>query len=94
MTCWKSAATALRLSKQDNTNGTCAAYVEQIIIWLANNTVKKTTKIMTCSKSTANASGSYKQSKTDGVCWWHWTDHYVVEIYAIASKYMLLQSYM
>ena len=43
MTCSKSAANALGLSKQDNTNGTCAADVEQIIIWLANNIVKNIT---------------------------------------------------
>ena len=41
MTCSKSAANALGLSKQDNTNGTCVADVEKIIIWLANNTVKQ-----------------------------------------------------
>ena len=34
MTCSKSPANALVLSKQDNTNGTCAADLEQIIIWL------------------------------------------------------------
>ena len=55
MTCSKSAVNALRLSKQDNTNGTCAADVEKIIIWLANNTVNKITETMTCSMSTANA---------------------------------------
>ena len=43
MNCSKSAAYALGLSKQDNTNGTCAAEVEQIIIWSANNTVNKIT---------------------------------------------------
>ena len=68
MTCSKSAANALGLSKQDNTNGTCAADVEQIIIWLANNTVNKITEIMTCSKSTANGSGSYKRNDTESVC--------------------------
>ena len=45
----------MRLSKQDSTNGACAADVEKIIIWLANNTVNKITEIMTCSNSTANA---------------------------------------
>ena len=34
MTCSNLAAKALGLSKQDNTNGTCAADVEKIIIWL------------------------------------------------------------
>ena len=68
MTCSKSAANALGLSKQDNTNGTCAAEVEKIIIWLANNTVNKITEIMTCSKSTANALESSKRNETDGVC--------------------------
>ena len=58
MTCSKSAANALGLSKQDNTNDTCAADLEQIIISLANNTVNKITKIMTCSKPTINALGS------------------------------------
>ena len=87
MTCSKSAANALGLSKQDNTNGTCAADVEQIIIWLENNTVNKITEIMTCSKSTDNALGSCKRNNTDGVYWWHWTDHYVVETYAMTSKY-------
>ena len=67
MTCLKSAANALELSKQDNTNNTCAADLEQIIIWLANNTVNKITEIMICSKSTVNASGSCKRNDTDGV---------------------------
>ena len=64
----KSAANAMGLSKQDNTNGTCAADVEKIIIWLANNTVNKITKIITCSKSTTNALRSCKQSDTESVC--------------------------
>ena len=68
MTCSKSAANVLVLSKQDNTNGTCAADVEKIIIWLANNTVNKITEKMTCSQSTANASGSCKQNDPDVVC--------------------------
>ena len=67
MTCSKSAANALRLSKQDNTNDTCVADTKKIIIWLANNTVNKITKTMTCSKSTANASGSCKRNDTDVV---------------------------
>ena len=67
MTCSKSPANALGLSKQDNTNNTCAVDLEQIIIWLANNTVNKITEIMTCSKSTVNASGSCKRNDTDGV---------------------------
>ena len=50
MTCSKSAANALGFSKQDNANATCAADVEKIIIWLANNTVNKITDIVTCSK--------------------------------------------
>ena len=41
MTSSKLLANALGLSKQDNTNETCTADLEQIIIWLANNTVKK-----------------------------------------------------
>ena len=45
MICSKLAANTLGLSKQDNTNGTCATDVEQIIIWLANNTVKKITVV-------------------------------------------------
>ena len=56
MTCSKSTVNAVRLCEQDNTNGTCAADMEQIIIWLANNTVNEINEIMTCSKSTANAS--------------------------------------
>ena len=68
MTCSKSAANALGLRKQDNTNGTCTADVEQIIIWLANNTVNEITKIMTCSKLKISASGSCKRNNTDGVC--------------------------
>ena len=50
MTCSKLAANALGLSKPDNTNGTCAADMEKIILWLGKNAVNKTTKIMTCSK--------------------------------------------
>ena len=57
MTCSNSPANTLGLSKQDHTNGTCAADLEQTIIWLANNTVNKITEIMTCSKPTVNASG-------------------------------------
>ena len=67
MTCSKSAANALGSSKQDNTNSTCGADLEQIIIWLANNTVNKITEIMTCSKSTVNPSGSCKRNDIDGV---------------------------
>ena len=88
MTRSKSAANALGLTKQDNTNRTCAADVEQIIIWLANNAVNKITEKMTCSKWTANASGSYKRNDTNGVCRWRWTDHYVVETYAMTSKFL------
>ena len=58
MTCLKTVANALGLTKQDNTKGTCSADVNQIIIWLAKNTVNKITEIMTCIKSTANAYGS------------------------------------
>ena len=68
MTCSKSVASALGLSKQDNTNGTCAADVEKIIIWLPNDTVNKIAEIMACSKSTANASRSCNCYDTDGVC--------------------------
>ena len=68
MTCSISATNALGLSKQDNTNVTCAADVEQINICLANNTVNKITEIMTYSKSTANASGSCKRNDTNVVC--------------------------
>ena len=69
MTCSKSAASAMGLSKQDNTNGTCAADVEKIIIWLGNNAVNKITEIMTCSKSTAYTSGSCKRNDTtDRAC--------------------------
>ena len=55
MTCSKSAANAQGLSKQDKFNSTCTADMEQVIIWLANNTVNIVTKVMICSKSTANA---------------------------------------
>ena len=55
MTCSKSPANTLGLSKHDNTNNTSAADLKQIIIWLANNTVSKITGIMTCSKPTVNA---------------------------------------
>ena len=68
MTYSKSAVNVLGSSKQDNTNGTCAADVEKIIIWLADNTVNKITEIMTCSKSTVNASGSCKRNDTNDVC--------------------------
>ena len=68
VTCSKSAANALGLIKQDNTNNTYAAGVEKIIIWLANNTVNKITEKMTSLKSTGNASGLCKQNNTIGVC--------------------------
>ena len=67
MTCSKSAANALGLHKQDNTNCTCAADVEQIIIWLANNTVNEITETVTCSKLTATVLGSCKRSDTEGL---------------------------
>ena len=69
MTCSKSAANVLELDKQDFTNDPCAADLEQIIIWLANNTLNKINEIMTCSKSTVNALGSCKQNDTHGVYW-------------------------
>ena len=56
MTCSKSEANALGLSKQDKTNCTCF-----------DDIVNKITEIMTCSKSRANASGSFKRNDTDGV---------------------------
>ena len=87
MNCSKSAANALGLSKQDNTNDTCTADVEQIIICLANNTVNKIAEIMICSKSKDNTLGSCKWNNTDGAYWWHWTDHYVVGTYQMTSKY-------
>ena len=67
MTYLKSPANPVGLSKQDNTNDTCAADLEKIIIWLANNTLNKITEIMTCSKPTVNASRSCKRNDTDGV---------------------------
>ena len=50
-------------------------------------TRKQIAGTMTCSKSTASVSWLYKQNDTDGVCWWRWTNHYVVETYAMTSKY-------
>ena len=67
MTCSKKAANALGLSKQDNTNDTCVADLEQIIIWLTNNTVNKITEIMNCSKPAISASRLCKQNDTKGV---------------------------
>ena len=87
VTCSKSAANALELRKPDNTNGICAADVEQIPIPLANSAENEITEIMTCSKSTANSSGSCKQNDTNGVCWWHWTDHNILETYAMINKH-------
>ena len=72
----------------------CAAEVEQISIPFANNVENEITEIMTCSKSTANSSRSCKRNDTDGVCWWHPTDHYLVETYAVTNKCKLAQSYM
>ena len=60
MTCLKSAANALRLSNQDNTNDRCVVDLEQFIIWLANNTTNKITEIMTCSMPTVIVSGPCK----------------------------------
>ena len=68
MICLNSAANALGLRKQGNTNTKCVAEVEQIIIRLANNAVNEIPEIMTCPKSTANALGSCKRNETDGVC--------------------------
>ena len=52
---------------------------------------KQITGIMNCSKSTANASRSCKRNDTDGVSWWHWTDYYIVETYAMISNTSLLK---
>ena len=41
MICSKTVPYALALPQQENTNGTCAADMEQIIISLANNAVMK-----------------------------------------------------
>ena len=65
----------------------CAADVKQIFIPLANNAENEITEIMNCSKSTANSSGSCKRNDTDVICWWHWTDHYIVETHAMTNKY-------
>ena len=67
MTCSKSPAYELGLSKQGNANDTYVADLEQIITWLANNTVNKKTEIMTCSKPTVNRSGSCQRNDTDSV---------------------------
>ena len=53
MTYSKSAANPLGTRKQDNASGACAADTEQIIIWLAENTVNAITEIMSCSKAAA-----------------------------------------
>ena len=87
MICSEPAVDAQELSKQDNTSNTCATDLEQIIILLANITVNKITEIITCSKSTVNASGSCKQNDTKCVYWWYCIDLYVVETYAMTSKY-------
>ena len=62
MTCTKLAA------KQGNTNGTCAADIEQIFTLWANKPENKIIEIMICSKSTANASASCKRNDTKDVC--------------------------
>ena len=87
MTCSRSAANALGLNKQDNSNDTCAADLEQIIIWLANSTITKITETMTCSKSTFNALGLRKSKQHRWCILIHWTDHYIVETYAMTSKH-------
>ena len=76
-----------RKCKEDGTSDTGATDMKQISIWFGKQGRKQITKIINCSKSTENASRSCKRNDTDGVCWWHWTDHYIVETYAITSKY-------
>ena len=80
MDLFKVAANAIGLHKQDNTNGTCAAGIEQIIFQLGNNTVKWNKWNDELFKvHTVNAWESCKQNDTDGIRWWHWPDQYVVE---------------
>ena len=87
MICSKSESNVLGLRKQGSTNSTCVADVEEIIIRLANDAVNKIIKIMACSISTTNSSGSCQRNDTYGACWWHWTDHYILETYAMTGKY-------
>ena len=47
---------------------------------------KQITGTITYSKSAAKMLGLRKQDNTNGVCWWHSTDHYVVEKYVMFSK--------
>ena len=58
----------LGLCTQDNSNTTCAAEVEKIIIQLADNIVNQITEAMTCLKSTVCALESCKQGDTNGLC--------------------------
>ena len=65
---FKVVADALVLCKQDDTNATSAADVEQIINRLANIAVNEITETMTCSKLTANALELCQQDDTDDFC--------------------------
>ena len=65
----------------------CNADVEQIFISLANNAKNEIIGIINCSKFIANSSALWKQNETDVVSWWHWSDHYIVETYAMPNKY-------
>ena len=46
---------------------------------------------MTFLKLAANAVGPCKWNDANDVCWWHWTDHYVIESYAVTCKTGLLK---
>ena len=73
-----------RKCKGDKTGDKWAADMKQVSIWLANKARNKQPEQW---PSTTNVSDSCKWNDSDGVCWWHWTDHYVVETYAMTSKY-------
>ena len=53
--------------QRDNTSDICAVDMEQISIWLENNSRNEITEIMNNSKSTANALELCKRHHTDGV---------------------------
>ena len=77
---------------KDDKIGTCCCWHEtnQYLVSKQSRkqiTSKQITGTLICSKSTANVLQACKRNDTNGAFRWHWIDHYLVETYAITSKY-------
>ena len=68
MTCFKPAANAPEVCKQDSISETCPADMYQIIIRLASDGVNEITEMTTCSKSIVRAPVLCKWDDIESVC--------------------------